>query len=378
MIYLDHAAHTPISDEALAEYIRAEQSIIGNGLSSHGLGFAAKNVLNDATGGIAALLGAKPEEIIFTSGASEANNLAIKGIAKSYRHKGMHILSTCLEHASVGGALQYLHGEGFEIELLKIGKSGQIDLDYFRAALRKDSVLVCISAVDSELGAIQPHKKILDVLLDFPNALLHVDASQAVGKIKLPCISSRVGDAAISTMTFTPHKFNGPLGIGVLYKKEGVVLEPLIHGSGTNLYRAGTPSPSLAAACHVSLELSIKNMQENSEYVSGLRSHMLEKLNSIPGVRVNSPSEGSPYILNLSIKGKKAKETQELLNSMGIAVSTKSACSSGNTPSSAVFAVTGDRQYALSSFRVSFGIKTTFEEINKLLECVTNICRSGN
>ena len=383
MIYLDYAAHTPICEEALGEYIRVERNLVGNGLSSHGFGYAAKSVLDVATDGIAAMLGIKPEEVIFTSGASEANNLAIKGIAKNYKQKGMHILSTCLEHASVGGALQYLHGEGFEIELLKIGINGQIDLNNFRQALRKDTILVCVSVVDSELGAIQPIEKMLGVLSDFPNAHLHVDASQAVGKIKLPFISGRAGDATslqdhfrISTMSFTPHKFYGPLGIGVLYKKKGVILEPLIHGSGINLFRAGTPSPSLAAACYAALSFSVNNIQENHAHVSGLRDYAARKIKSLPGVRMNSPSEASPYILNLSIKGKKAKETQEALNSMGIAVSTKSACQADSAPSRAVFAVTGDRQNALSSFRVSFGDKTTYDEINKLLECTTNICTS--
>ena len=387
MIYLDYAAHTPICEEVLEEYMRLERMLVGNGLSSHDFGYAAKRVLDDATDGIASLLGIKPKEVILTSGASEANNLAIKGIAKSYKHRGLHILSTCLEHSSVGGVLQHLHCEGFEVDLLKINSNGQIDLDNFRQALRKDTILICVSAVDSELGAVQPIEKMLDVLSNFPDAHMHVDASQAMGKMKLPVMfhagvkhetSFKSRERGISTMSFTPHKFYGPLGVGALYKREGVILEPLIHGSGVNLYSAGTPSPSLASACYKALNISIMYMQMNHEHVSGLRDHAIEKLKSIPDIRVNSPSEGSPYILNLSIKGKKAKETQGILNSMGIAVSTKSACSSDNTPSRAVFAISGDRQNALSSFRVSFGSNTTYDEVNKLLECITSICTSGN
>ena len=366
MIYLDYASHTPICEEALEELIRVERSLTGNALSFHSFGEQAQLEIRNASEKIASVMDVCPEEIIFTSGASESNNLAIKGIAKAKIHKGRHILSTCLEHASVQGSLQYLSGLGFEVELLALGKNGQIALPGLERAIRGDTVLICINAIDGELGIIQPLKEIYSVLEKHPHVSVHIDASQAMGK-------HEVAIHGASTLSFAPHKFYGPLGVGVLYKKSGVVLEPLVHGKGTSLYRGGTPAPALAAACSKALCLAHWGMAGNLSHVQTLHAYAAKKLTQIPKVQINSPKNPSPYILNFGISGIKARKAQQLFNEMGVALSTKSACSSDNAPSRAVYAVTGDRRRAASSLRLGFGVGNTFGEIDRLVECARYI-----
>ena len=366
MIYLDYASHTPTCEEVLQEFLRVERSVIGNALSAHGFGVLAQKEVKNASENISSILNVCPEEIIFTSGSSESNNMAVKGLAKANWHKGKHILSTCLEHPSVQGALQYLGEMGFEIELLGLDKNGQLDVAALAKAVRSDTVLACLSAVDGELGSVLPMDDVCSVLGRYPNVQLHVDASQAIGKFDVKLCGA-------STLSFSPHKFYGPLGIGVLYKKNGVVLESLIHGKGASLYRGGTPTPALAAACSKALCLAYGSMPENFSHMKTIHGYASEKLRSNPKVQINSPKNCSPYILNFSINGIKARDSQKMLGEMGIAVSTKSACSSDNAPSRAVFAITGDRKRAASSLRLGFGIGTTYDEIDVLVECVGNI-----
>ncbi len=177
MIYLDYSTNTPVDPAVLDAFCRTEQTYIGNPNSAHPAGRAAQAEMARATEGIAALLGVSPEEIIYTSGASESNNLALKGIAQASRHVGRHILSTALEHSSVGGALSALQQQGCEVDLVDIGRDGTVDLEHLRELLRRDTVLVSVCAVDSELGTVQPIREIAAVLKDYPNCRFHVDAT---------------------------------------------------------------------------------------------------------------------------------------------------------------------------------------------------------
>ena len=359
MINLDYASHTSICDSVMEEMCRVERNFLGNVMSAHGLGRAAKAEMERVTAGIANLLGVQPQEIIFTSGASEANNLAIKGIAKAYGYVGKHILSTCLEHPSVSGTLTALQTQGCEIELLKILPNGQVCLANLKTALRRDTVLVCVSAVDSELGVIQPLAEIAEIVATQPNCHLHVDAAQAVGKIPVPVYGS--------TFCFSPHKFYGPCGVGVLVKRNGVVLEPQLHGgSSTTIYRSGTPALTLAAGAYKALEIAMGEMDERLKAVYKLRDRVVEYVKGFPNVRVNIPN-GSPYILNLSVIGTKASAFQTALDAHGICVSVKSACSTDNAPSRPVFAITGDKKAATSSWRISFSHLTTMQEVEIFL-----------
>ena len=360
-VYLDYASHTPASEVALNAFISAERDFVANPMSNHRVGEMARQELQRVTASIAEKLQVSPSEIIFTSGASEANNLAIKGIAEAYSYHGRHILSTCLEHPSVSGVLGFLQEAGYEVELLRILPDGTIDLQHLESAIRKDTILVCISAVDSELGAVQPVVEISEIISKHTHVHLHVDAAQAMGKLP-------VGVAGASTFCFSPHKFYGICGSGVLVKREGVVLRPLIHGGNSgSLYRSGTPALGLAVACDAALEYALTNQQAWLAKVTTLREYLLSNLNTRPEVRINSPVSGSPYILNLSAKGVKATQFVAELDKRGICVSVKSACSTDNAPSRPVMAVSGDRQNALSSWRVSLSHLTEVSELDMFM-----------
>ena len=365
MINFDYASHTVASEHVLAEFCRAERECVGNAFAAHGLGAAARAELAHAKEGIAGLLGVASSEIIFTSGASEANNLAIKGIARAYAHAGRHILSTCLEHPSASGALAFLTENGYEVELLKILPNGKIDIAHLQAMLRNDTILLCVSAVDSELGAVQDLVALTQALQGYEHCHLHIDAAQAIGKIPVAL------PAEFSTMCFSPHKFYGLGGFGVLVKREGVVLEPLLHGGAAAhnaLYRAGTPSPSHAAACFLALQTAMREQEKWLQSIASSREYVIEGLQrAVPTMRINSPADSSLYILNLSVAGIRGVEMQATLNAKGIAVSVKSACSADAAPSRPVFAVTGNKKNALESWRVSFSHHTTREELDALI-----------
>ncbi len=366
MIYLDYAANTPTDPKVLQSFCEANQKFIGNPNSKHGLGKEAKAELERITAQIAQLLHVSPKEIIYTSGASEANNLAIKGLARAYRGFGKHIISTCLEHSSVSGTLTSLQEQGYEIELVDIKSDGAVNLTHLEELLRKDTVLVSVSLVDGELGVVQPIKEISDVLKKFPNCRFHVDATQAFGKID-------VNPEDVDCISFAPHKFFGLNGCGVLIKREGVALEPLIHGgASTTLYRSGTPDVSMAASIEIALRLAIENLSERNEHVAQLNKNLRSALEKFPLVRINSTERSVPHIINLSVKGVKAFDFQQALDAHGICVSTKSACSTQSTPSRPVFAVSRDKKNAMSSWRISLSHLTTETEINQFLNIFEN------
>lgn len=361
MIYLDYSANTPADCAVLDTFVKTEQVFMGNPNAAHPAGQAAHEKLADVTAAVASLLGVEPEEIIYTSGASEANNLAIKGIARAERHRGKHIISTALEHPSVSGPLTYLQEQGYEIDLVNIGRDGVIDLEHFRELLRKDTILVAVSAVDSELGVIQPIHEIIEILRDFPDCRLHVDATQAIGKMPFSF-------EGIDTVSLTAHKFYGLNGCGLLCKRKGLVIEPLIHGgTGASLYRSGTPTLALAASLEHALRLSCENLTERVTRVRTLHASLKSALAAYPLVRINSPQHAVPHILNLSVSGVKGTQFRQALSAHDVCVSVKSACATEETPSKAVFAVSRDRKNALSSWRISLSHLTTEQELAEFL-----------
>ena len=250
MIYLDYTANTPADPAVLNAFIAAEQRYIANPNSTHIAGQQARAEMDRVTSSIAQRLGVQSAEIIYTSGASEANNLAVKGIAQAARHIGKHIISTELEHSSVGASLSVLQQQGYEIDLLRIGRDGRVDLDQLRELLRDDTILVAVCAVDSELGTVQPIREIAELVKAYPGCRLHVDATQAVGKTDLWL-------DGVDTMSFTAHKFYGLNGIGALYKRRGLVITPQISGgASTTIYRSGTPTLGLAVSLDMALTLA--------------------------------------------------------------------------------------------------------------------------
>ena len=361
MLYLDYSANTPVDEEVLQCFCEAERRYPGNANAHHQAGAAAKAAINEATRSIARCLGAPPAGIIYTSGASEANNLAVKGLAALGGTEGRHILSTPLEHSSVSGSLNALQKQGYEVELLDILSDGTVDLADLKKRLRPDTVLVAVTAVDSELGVVQPIAEIAEFLKAYPNCHFHVDATQAVGKFP-------VQFEGMDTMSLTAHKFYGLNGIGVLVKRLGLVLPPLIHGGeSTTPYRSGTPTVALACSLALALEKATVELPARAATVRSLSDRLRAELSRYPKVRINSPANAVPHILNLSVQGVKGTVFQRELDARGVCVSVKSACSSDGLPSRAVLAVSQDRRNALSSWRISLSHLTTKEEVTGFL-----------
>ena len=361
MIYLDYTANTPADPAVLNAFIAAEQRYIANPNSTHIAGQQARAEMDRVTSSIAQHLGVQPAEIIYTSGASEANNLAVKGIAQAARHIGKHIISTELEHSSVGASLSVLQ-QGYEIDLLRIGRDGRVDLDQLRELLRDDTVLVAVCAVDSELGTVQPIREIAELVKLYPNCRLHVDATQAVGKTDLWL-------DGVDTMSFTAHKFYGLNGIGALYKRRGLVITPQISGgASTTIYRSGTPTLGLAVSLDAALTRALDAQAARTAQVRLLHDRLVAALRRYSLVRINSPETAVPHIINVSVTGIKGTRFQQALSEQGVCVSVKSACSSDGMPSKAVFAVSRDRRNALSSWRISLSHLTTEEEIEGFLQ----------
>ena len=369
MIYLDYSANTPADPRVLDRFCTVERSCIGNANSHHQAGAAAKAEIDAATIKIASLLSVQPAEAIYTSGASESNNFALKGLVRLSRHVGKHIISTPLEHSSVSGTLTALQEQGCEIDLVDIQRDGTIDLEHLKDLLRPDTIAVAVTLVDSELGVVQPVDKIAEILKDYPNCHLHVDATQAVGKIP-------ISFEGVDTMSLTAHKFYGLNGIGLLLKRRNLALEPLIHGGeSTTIYRSGTPTVALASSLASALELAVNELPERAAHVQKLNAELRAALSRRPDVRINSPEHAIPHILNLSVQNVKGTVFQRELDAHGVCVSVKSACSSDGLPSRAVFAVSRDRRNALSSWRISLSHLTTEAEIQEFLQVFDVCCR---
>lgn len=362
MIYLDYTANTPADPAVLDAFVAAEQRYIANPNSTHIAGQQARAEMDRVTGSIAQRLGVQPAEIIYTSGASEANNLAVKGVAQAARHIGRHIISTELEHSSVGASLSVLQQQSYEIDLLRIGRDGRVDLDQLRELLREDTILVAVCAVDSELGTVQPIREIAELVKLYPGCRLHVDATQAVGKTDLWL-------DGVDTMSFTAHKFYGLNGIGALYKRRGLVITPQISGgASTTIYRSGTPTLGLAVSLDAALTRALDAQAARTAQVRLLHDRLVAVLRRYSLVRINSPETAVPHIVNVSVTGIKGTRFQQALSEQGVCVSVKSACSSDGMPSKAVFAVSRDRRNALSSWRISLSHLTTEEEIEGFLQ----------
>ncbi|SDA21753.1 cysteine desulfurase [Ruminococcus sp. YE71] len=366
-IYLDYSADTPPDERVLSVYAQSARAFFANPNSAHSFGASAKQIVDNSLTKTAELLGVSSDELILTSGASEANNLAVKGIAWANRRRGKHIVSTFLEHSSVSGALTYLQEQGWEIDLVDILPNGKVDIEHLKRLLRTDTVLCAVCAVDSELGTVQPVAEIAEAVSIHPNCRLHVDMTQAVGKIPIDL-------TGVHTASFAPHKFYGLKGSGVLYKAKGTVVEPLIHGgASTTIYRSGTPDAPAAAALSTALELAFREREERFSRVKALNGRIRAHFEGNKKVTVNSPDDAVPHILNLSVSGIKGEEMRRLLDERGVCVSVKSACSVANTPSRAVMAVSRDRKRALTSWRISLSHLTTDAEVDRFLSVLDSV-----
>ena len=367
MIYLDYAASTPVKKEVLDTFYDASIKYFANPNSSHKLGREAKNIIDECTQNIASNLKVNKEEIIYTSGASESNNLVVKGICERYRNKGKHILLSALEHNSIIASATTMQEQGFEVELIPVNHDGLIDIETLKQMLRPDTILVSVCSVDSEIGLKQPIEEIGKLLKDYPNCVFHSDASQSIGKVDIDYSN-------VDLVTITPHKFFGLPGISILIKKQNISLKPQINGGkSTTIYRSGTPELASIVACDKALSLALKNEKENYEYVSKLNKTIKDKLKKYKNITINSREASIPFTINFSIKGIKSINIQNYLENAEIYVSTKTSCCPIETPSKLVYALTNDKGLSTSSIRVSLSELTTEEEINIFLKEIDNL-----
>ena len=362
MVYLDYSATTPVDSEVIRTFSKACEDYWANPNSLHKEGVKANSLINAATEQIASILGVKPSEIIYTSGASESNNTAIKGICLKYQNRGKHIITTEFEHSSIYGPIGYLQKLGFDVDFVKTLDNGKVDLEHLKSLIREDTILVSITAVNSEIGIIEPIEEIGLMLKEYPKIFYHVDMTQSIGKMKLDLSN-------VDLASFSAHKFFGVKGIGVLMKKESINIEPIIHGGkSTTIYRSGTPATPLIASISKALRLVCADIDKHYEYVKDINRYVRDELGKYELVKVNSPDDALPYILNISVLGVKPEVLLHSLEEDEIYISTQTACSSKTDESKAVFALTKDSERSKSSVRISLSYKTTKEEIEVVVK----------
>lgn len=366
MIYLDYSATTPVEESVLNSFVETTKKMIGNPNSLHKLGTDAKALIDAATKQIASILGVKKEEIIYTSGASEANNTAIKGICLKYQNRGKHIITTRLEHSSVIEPLNYLKSLGFEIEYVNLTEDGKVDLDDLKKKLRDDTILVTITSINSELGIREPIDEIGKLLKDYPKVFFHSDITQSIGKEKINLEN-------VDLASLSAQKFYGMKGIGALIKKENIVIEPLIHGGkSTTKDRSGTPATPLIVSMAKALRLASENLEEKEKKVKELNEYLRGELEKA-SITINSPKDAIPNILNISIENIKPETILHALEEKEIYISTKTACSSNKNISDAVLTLTKSEEKASHSLRISISYKTTKEELETFVKELVKI-----
>ena len=360
MVYLDYSATTKIDKEVMDSFIKANE-YCGNPNSLHKLGVEAKDLIDAATRQIANILNVNENEIIYTSGASESNNLAIKGLEKV-----KHIITTDLEHSSIYGPINYLLDKGVDVSFVKL-KNGLVDLEDLKNLIDDRFTLVTLVAVNSETGVKQNIEEIGKMLKKYSNVTFHSDMTQAIGKVY-------IDTKDIDMFSFSAHKFFGIKGIGVLVKKDNVRLTPLIHGGkSTTAYRSGTPATGLIVSLAKALRIISEDLDNDYKHVKELNEYLIANLKKYDNVYINSNEYSIPHILNISVLTIKPETLMHALSEDEIYISTQSACAKGGNPSKAVLAVTNNSERAISSVRVSISKKTTKEEIDIFLKSFERI-----
>ncbi len=371
MVYLDYSATTPVNEEVLDSFSKTCLSFLGNANSLHKLGVESKQLMDASTRQIAQLLHVKESEVIFTSGASEANNMALQGIVRQYPNRGKHIITTKLEHSSVLECLAYLEKQGYIIDYVPLLDTGLIDFEALKKMVTKETVLVSICHVNSELGICQDIDKIGQFLTNFPTTIFHVDGTQAVGKIPV-CLDH------VDLYSFSAHKFFGLKGIGCLIKKDNIELEPLIFGGKSQSnYRSGTPALPLMVSCSKALRLILSDFEKKYQHVEKLSHLLKQKLENIDGIVINSGEKAIPHIVNISVLGIKPETMLHALEEKEIYISTKTACSKDSGESLPLVALGKTSEISGHSIRISISYLTTEEEIdylvNTLKECIQKL-----
>lgn len=368
-IYLDHAATTPLRKEVLDEMLPYLTTYYGNPSSLYSIGRESKKAIELSRNRVAKALNANINEIFFTSGGTEADNWALRGAAYQNRHKGKHIITTSIEHHAILHTCKQLENEGFEVTYLPVDPFGRIDLEQLKDNIRDDTILISTMFANNEIGTIQPIKRIGEIAKE-RGICFHTDAVQAAGSIKID-----VKDLNVDLLSISGHKFYGPKGIGALYIRKGVKIQNYMSGGAQERNkRAGTENVAGIVGIGKALEIAVEKLDSNYKHISGLRDKTIDYiLNKIPFTRLNGhPTERLPGNVNISFEFVEAESTIIMLDNKGIAVSGGSACASGSLdPSHVLLAIGLPHETAHGSLRFSFGEENTEEDVDYLLNALT-------
>lgn len=372
MIYFDNSSTTQMLEDVSSTYQKVSEIYFGNPSSLHRKGNTSAELLQKSREQIASFLQVNATEIIFTSGGTEGDNWAIKGTAIQKKRYGKHIISTTVEHPAVFESLKQLESLGWEVTYLPVDKSGVISLKDLKEAIREDTVLVSIIAVNNEVGSIQPIKEIGEILEKYPSIHYHVDAVQAIGVVDLQLGAKSRIDIAV----FSSHKFRGPRGTGFIYLKEGKELAPLMSGGGQeNGLRSGTESLPAIVAMAKAVRIRFDDVEAKKNHLTNLNNELRNYLKKQETVQIFSPKNHAPHILCFGIKGIRGEITLHGFEEEGIYISTTSACSSRALAieSSTLHAMGYDTKVSKTANRVSFSPENTIEEVKEFCKALDSL-----
>ena len=367
-IYLDNSATSPVAPEVLHAMMPYFREAYGNASSLHESGRTARNAVEKSRATVADHLGVNPREIVFTAGATEANNLALIGSVFSAPPEKRHLVISSLEHHAVLHTAQWLETQGANVSIVDVDSTGRIDPADLEKVLRDDTLLVSVMAGNNEIGTLQPIAEIGE-LCKARGILFHTDAVQAFGKVPLPI-------DVIDMLSVSAHKLHGPKGVGFLFVRKGVRLTPILHGGGHERgLRSGTENVPGIVGLGEAARLAFAEREETVARMRRFRERMIEKVLELPGTRLNGhPTESLPHITNFSFEGIEGESLIMRLDAQGIAASTGSACSSPNLePSHVLVAIGVPLAMAHGSLRISTGRQTTDEEIDRFLEVLPGV-----
>ena len=371
--YLDNSATTKCSERAKNKMLQTLLADYGNPSSLHMMGVDAERYVKEAQEKIAKTLKAEPKEIIFTSGGTESNNMALIGTAMANKRTGMHLITTGIEHASVAAPMEYLEEQGFRVTYLPVDKDGIISLEKLKEAVDEETILVSLMMVNNEIGALEPIEEAVRVIKEKnPKTLIHVDAIQAYGKFRI--IPKKLG---IDLLSVSGHKIHGPKGSGFLYVKDKTKIKPLIYGGGQQKgMRSGTENVPGIAGLGEAAEEIYENFEEKVDRMYALKQRFVEGVQKIEGVSVNGKTgrDSAPHIVSVSVDGVRSEVMLHTLEDRNIYVSAGSACSSNKPAVSHTLQQIGLRKDLLdSTIRFSFCVDTTEEEIDYALEVLAGV-----
>ena len=372
-IYFDNSATTRVFDSVRDIVVKAMTEDYGNPSARHKKGMEAEQYVRGAAARIAKTLKVKDKEILFTSGGTESNNMALVGTAMANHRAGRHIISTRIEHASVYNPLAFLEEQGFEVTYLHVDGEGHISLQELEGAIRPDTILVSVMYVNNEIGAVEPVEAIGSLVhRKNPAALFHVDAIQAYGKFVI-----RPKKENIDLLSVSAHKFHGPKGVGFLYVDERVKIKPLLYGGGQQRdLRSGTENVPGIAGMGLAAQEMYTGHVEKTAHITSLKDHMIDRMAELEGVTVNSRKGdlGAPQIVSAGFEGVRSEVLLHALEDKGIYVSSGSACSSNHPAISGTLKAVGARKELLdATLRFSFGMFNTLEEVDYCMETLTEL-----